>query len=183
MKILVLLLIYFQKFINRLSMFSIRFLFKKCGKNVFFTSKDKFSYSTISLGNDVFIGPGAHFSTISSIEIGNKVMFGPNVTIIGGDHNTKKIGEYMFDVEEKESFNDLPIVIKDDVWVGTGVIILKGVVIGEGSIIAAGSVVNRDVPPYSVVGGVPAKVLKFRFDNGELELHIRTLEQKRNVSY
>ena len=159
-------------------MFFIRFLFKKCGKNVFFTANDRFSYSTIGIGNDVFIWPGAHFSTISFIEIGNKVMFGPNVSIIGGDHNTKMIGEYMFDVEDKDLSDDLPVIIKDDVWVGTGVIILKGVVIGEGSIIAAGAVVNKDVPPYSVVGGVPAKVLKFRFDKAELEIHKQMLLQK-----
>jgi acetyltransferase-like isoleucine patch superfamily enzyme len=183
MKILVLFIIILQKIIGRVSMYCIRSLFKKCGKNVFFTSKDRFSYSTISLGNDVFIGPGAHFSTISSIEIGNKVMFGPNVTIIGGDHNTKKIGKYMFDVEEKDPSNDLPVVIKDDVWIAAGVIILKGVVIGEGSIIAAGSVVNKDVPPYSIVGGVPAKVLKFRFDKTELEEHKKKLEKIRNMSY
>ena len=180
MKLIVLYIIYFQKFIGRIKMLFIKSLFKNCGNNVLFSSKDTFSYATISLGNDVFIGPGAHFSTISSIEIGNKVMFGPNVTIIGGNHNTKKIGEYMFDVEEKGPFDDLPVVIKDDVWIGTGAIILKGVTVGEGSIIGAGSVVNRDVPPYSVVGGVPAKILKFRFDKSELEYHKRVLEKRHN---
>ena len=57
---------------------------------------------------------------------------------------------------------DAPIVINDDVWIGAGSIILAGVTIGKGAIIAAGAVVNKDVPEYSIVGGVPAKVLKYR---------------------
>ena len=104
-------------------------------------------------------------------------MFGPNVTIMGGDHNTKKIGKYMFDVEEKLPENDLPIVIKDDVWIGTGSIILKGVTIEEGSIIAAGSLVNKNVPPYTIVGGIPAKILKARFSPSQLNEHLKILKE------
>jgi acetyltransferase-like isoleucine patch superfamily enzyme len=53
------------------------------------------------LGNDVFICPEARFSKITNIKIGNKVMFGPSVTIMGGDHNFKQVGRYMFDIEKK----------------------------------------------------------------------------------
>ena len=104
-------------------------------------------------------------------------MFGPNVTIMGGDHNYSQLGKYMFDVEEKRPQDDLPIVIEDDVWVGTGAIILKGVRLGTGSIVAAGSVVTSNVEPYSIVGGVPAKKLKMRFSDEELTKHKELLAQ------
>lgn len=98
-------------------------------------------------------------------------MFGPNVMLIGGDHNSGVIGSYMYDVREKRPGDDLPIVIRDDVWVGAGAIILKGVTVGEGAIIAAGSVVTRDVDDYSVVGGIPARLLKMRFSPQEVREH------------
>ena len=72
-------------------------------------------------------------------------------------------GLYTTDVPTKEQdYMDAPIVVEDDVWVGGGSIILSGVTIGKGAVIAAGAVVNKDVPPYAIVGGVPAKVLKYR---------------------
>ena len=69
----------------------------------------------------------------------------------------------MFDVKNKRPEDDQDVVIEDDVWVGTGAIILKGVRVGRGSIVGAGAVVVQDVPPYSVVGGCPAKVISTHF--------------------
>ena len=180
MKIIGRLIITIRRIVSRLLMYSFRPLFKKHGKNNIFSPYDSFSFSTISLGNDVYIGSGAKFSSISSISIGNKVMFGPNVTIMGGDHNTTTIGKYMFDVEEKLPNNDLPIVIKDDVWIGCNSIILKGVTIGQGSIIGAGSLVIKDVPDYSIAVGSPAKVIKKRFSYDELIKHITLLKEVKN---
>lgn len=165
------------KLFRRVCMAIVKLRFKKCGKHVIINPFDSFSYSTISLGNHVFIGKGAVLmASDSSISIGNKVMFGPKVTIMGGDHNASEIGQYMIDVKSKLSGDDLPVVVEDDVWVGTGAIILKGVNIGCGSIIAAGSVVNKSIPEYSIAAGVPARVVKPRFSVEKLAEHKRLLE-------
>ena len=84
----------------------------------------------------------------------------------------------MYDITDKEKLpdNDEDVFIEDDVWVGANSTILKGVRIGRGAIIAAGAVVNKDVPPYTIVGGIPAKVISLRFKNlDEVKLHERTL--------
>ena len=105
-------------------------------------------------------------------------MFGPNVTIRGGNHRIDVIGRYMIEIKENEKLpdNDKDVIIEDDVWVGCNVTILKGVVIGKGSIVAAGSVVTKSCQPYSIIGGNPAKLLKMRFTEEEIESHVRLLE-------
>tara|TARA_B100000579_G_scaffold437769_1_gene468888 strand:- start:6022 stop:6573 length:552 start_codon:yes stop_codon:yes gene_type:complete len=167
-----------SKSFRRIKMHFLKPLFFKYGKNLIFDPSDSFSYETISLGSDVFIGSGAKFSASnSSISIGNKVLFGPNVTIMGGDHNTSQIGRYMFDVHEKLPENDIPVIIEDDCWIGANAIILKGVVIRKGSIVASGALVTKSFPEYSVIGGVPAKLLRPRFNADELSLHISAMEE------
>jgi acetyltransferase-like isoleucine patch superfamily enzyme len=104
----------------------------------------------------------------SNIIIGNKVLFGPNVTVIGGNHNTSVVGQFMYDVHEKRPEDDQDVIFEDDIWVGSCAVILKGVRVGRGSIVAAGAVVNKDVLPYSIVGGVPAKRISIRFGNKEM---------------
>ena len=151
-------------------------LFQECGRNVRFDAWGNYSYSTISIGNDVYIGPGAKFSASdTTLKIGNKVQFGPNVTIMAGDHNTSVVGQYMFDVHEKLPEDDQPVVLEDDVWVGAGATILKGVRIGRGAIVAAEALVRESAPPYSIVVGVPAKILRFRWTVDEILAHEREL--------
>ena len=157
---------------NRIFRYFLKFSFKSIGKNVKFNNEDRFTYKNISLGNDVYIAPGAFFlSSDSEIFIGNKVLFGPNVTIITGDHPIDLRGKYIYDIHEKQPGEDLPVVIEDDVWIGTGAVILKGVTIKRGAIVAAGAIVTKDVPPYAIVGGIPAKVLKYRGDDSERIKH------------
>lgn len=94
----------------------------------------------------------------AKIKIGNYVHTGANVMIIAFNHafDTRSIPTI------KQDYYDADVVIDDDVWIGGGAIILAGVHIGKGAIIAAGAVVNKDVPEYAIVGGIPAKVLRYR---------------------
>ena len=166
------LIILFRGIKNRIFRYFLKFSFKSYGKNLKFNNKDTFTYKNISIGDDVYIAPGAVFlSSDSEIFIGNKVLFGPNVTIITGDHPIDLRGNYIYDIHEKQPGEDLPVVIEDDVWIGTGAIILKGVTIRRGAIVAAAAVVTKDVPPYAIVGGIPAKVLKYRGDESERIKH------------
>jgi acetyltransferase-like isoleucine patch superfamily enzyme len=163
-KILARLFLFFRQTIRRTKVLLLRSAFKQHGRNFRFDPDGTYSFGTIEVGNDVFIGPGAVFqASLSGIQIGNKVMFGPNVTIMGGDHNITEAGRFMIDVKNKRPENDQVVIIEDDVWVGTGAIILKGVRIGRGSVVAAGAVVTKNVLPYVIVAGVPAKILGLRF--------------------
>ncbi|WP_462405921.1 CatB-related O-acetyltransferase [Gracilibacillus sp. Marseille-QA3620] len=89
--------------------------------------------------------------------------------LLGGEHNYKCITTYPYKVRkfnyETEATTKGSILIGDEVWIGDNALIMSGVHIGKGAIIAAGSVVTRDVPPYSIVGGNPAKVIKYRFSD------------------
>lgn len=126
----------------------------------------------IMMEDNVSIGPGATiYTTGAKLIIKHHVVIGPNLTIITGDHNISVVGKYICDVKEKKPENDLDVVIESDVWIGCNVTILKGVTIGRGSVIAAGAVVAKSCPPYSIVGGVPAKVIKERFTEEEIRKH------------
>ena len=100
--------------------------------------------------------------------IASDVIFEP-----GGEHHLNHISSfpfrYFFLNEPDEDLSKGVIVVRDDVWIGTGAMILSGVTVGQGAVIAAGAVVTKDVPPYAIVGGVPAKVIKYRFSEEIIE--------------
>ena len=93
--------------------------------------------------------------------IGKNVMIAPNVVIVAFNHGYEQTDLPMV----KQIISEASVIIEDDVWIASNCTIGKGVRIGKGSIIAANSFVNKDVPPYSIVGGVPAKVIKMRLHN------------------
>ena len=102
------------------------------------------------------------------LAIGHYCSIGPGVAFIpSADHYLNHISTYPFLVKtlgkDFEGVSKGDIIIDDDVWIGYGATILSGVHIGQGAVIAAGAVVTKDVPPYAVVAGVPAKVIKYRF--------------------
>lgn len=151
---------------------------KSCGKNVSLhpSTSVYFGLESLSLGNNVSIPRFAHiFCTDAPLTIGNNVIFGPAPTIVTGDHRIDVIGKPIFLSYDKLPENDSPVIIEDDVWIGAHVTILKGVTIGRGSVIAAGGIVNKSTPPYSISGGVPARVIKFRFTVEEILEHERIL--------
>jgi acetyltransferase-like isoleucine patch superfamily enzyme len=119
------------------------------------------------IGNNVGIGQRCVIQT--DITIGNDVMLAAHVGIIARDAHTFDIpGVTMFEAPRGDRFE---VVIEDDVWIGFGAIILSRVCIGRGAIVAAGAVVKEDVPPYAIVAGNPAAVIKYRFDAEEIALH------------
>jgi len=105
-----------------------------------------------------YVGPGCLI--YPKVKIGDYTMLAQNVQIIGGDHDFTKPGvPIIFSNRGKLNETD----IGKDVWIGANTIILTGVKIGNGAIIAAGSVITKNIEPYSVVGGIPAKFIKKRF--------------------
>ena len=106
----------------------------------------------ITIGKDVFINSGCHFQDQGGIEIGDGALIGHNVVLATINHDLNP--------KENRKNHYAPIKIGAHVWIGSNAAILSGVTIGDYAVIAAGAVVTRDVPAMTIVGGVPAKVLK-----------------------
>lgn len=135
--------------------------------------------SNCEIGDFTYIAPGTH---VSRTKVGSFCSIGPECRIGLGKHPTKdfisthpiffslgkQAGITFSDDNYYDEFDD--IEIGHDVWLGTRVIIVDGVKIGNGAIVAAGSVVTKNIPPYAIVGGVPAKVIRYRFTDDQISL-------------
>ena len=141
---------------KKLRAFCGRLLLDHCGKNVNIEKGAQFSYD-ISLGDNSGIGVNALIS--SKVTIGDDVMMGPDCIILTANHGMERNGVPMWQQKHEQP---RPVVIGNDVWIGARVIILPGVHIGDGCIIGAGSVVTKDVEPYSIVAGNPARLIRKR---------------------
>lgn len=124
------------------------------------------------MGEYGFIGRGAWICP--NVIVGNYVMLAPECAILGGDHRVDIPDKPMIFSGRPEV---LPTIIGDDVWLGYRAMIMAGVCIGDGAIVAAGSVVTKDVDPYVIVAGVPAKKIGERFSVEEKDLHNNMLKK------
>lgn len=127
----------------------------------------------ILIGKNVQINDNVHIAAVEKIEIHDNVLIASNVFIT--DHNHGKYsGENQdspLSVPKSRSLHSQPVVIRKNVWIGEHVIVLPGVIIGEGSIIGSSAVVNKDIPPFCIAVGVPAKIIKkFDFQTNEWKL-------------
>lgn len=117
----------------------------------------------VSVGDNCYIGTGSQFYPWKApITIGHNVMIAAGVRMITRKHGFADLDHPM----AKQGYTNAPIVIEDDVWIGFQAVILPGVTIGRGSIVGAGAVVTKDVGPYSIVGGVPARLIRQRDASG-----------------
>ena len=143
-----------------------------------FISKNVFIGDNVKIGDYTYVNSNYTWAIIdSNVEIGKYCSIGPGVTIAYGNHNFNYISTHPFlynydygfiDKNLKKEDDDLKTLIGNDVWIGANANIKRGVKIGDGAIIGMNAVVTKDVPPYSIVAGVPAKIIKFRFSEDEI---------------
>jgi acetyltransferase-like isoleucine patch superfamily enzyme len=142
-----------------------------------FVDRSAYIAPKTALSRDIKIGPYAYIGPEAMIgpgvSIGAYSMLGPRVTIVGRDHRFDLPGIPIIFSGRPEALNT---VIDADVWIGACSTLIGGVHIGRGSVVAAGSVVTRNVPPFCVVAGVPARIMRKRFDDHGEDIHSQMLD-------
>ena len=110
------------------------------------------------IGDDVDIAYGVLITSDGGVEIGERTLIGYRTQILSSNHNIPENKEKIFFAGHEAK----KVLIEKDVWIGANCLILPGVSIREGAVVAGGSVVTKDVPPFAIIGGVPAKIIKYR---------------------
>lgn len=121
--------------------------------------------------NGCFVNRNCTIVSAKEIHIGRGTTIGPNVCIYDHDHNLKRL----LDNKEAPIVSE-SVIIEENVWIAANATILKGVTIGKCSVVAAGAVVTKSCPSYSIIGGVPAKLIKQRFTDEEIEEYEKSRE-------
>ncbi len=119
----------------------------------------------IIIGNNVQFNSDCHIGAIDRVTIGNNVLIASKVFISDHSHGTSEKLDLDIYPERRKLISKGPVIINDSVWIGEGACVLSGVTVGKNSIIGSNSVVNKNVPPYSIVAGIPAKVIKSYFES------------------
>lgn len=177
-------IIQFRYKIAKLRALMLKLLFASVGENVeIFDNCRFYNHSNISIGNSVLVNYGCEFEAVGGpIKIGHYAMFGPEVKLITlkREYRDHKKPIY-FQSHKNEQF----ITIEDDAWIGSRAIIMPNVTVGRGAIVAAGAVVTKDVAPFTIVAGVPAKPIGERFDKATQEkaltIDFKTYREKRTL--
>ena len=141
---------------GKLRVFWIKRIIRHCGKNVNIERGADLT-PDVSIGDNS--GIGIRCQIYGSVSIGSNVLMGPEVVVYTQNHKFEDADKFIIDQGYKEEQN---VLIGDDVWIGRRVMIMPGSRIGNGCVVAAGAIVKKNIPYYAVVGGVPAKIIKYR---------------------
>lgn len=157
---------------------------RKLNPRNFTNAEDLFDPTLVEVGDYTYGGLRVlTYNKNNKLQIGRFCSIAQEVMfVLSADHYINHISSYPYKVwimkEDKEGISKGDITVDDDVWIGFRSTILSGVHIGQGAVIAAGAVVTKDVPPYSIVAGVPAKVIKYRFKSDMIEELLKIDYQK-----
>lgn len=148
-----------KRYFDRNQLNNLKFLSK--GANVVISEGNLFhQIDKITIGDNVYIGPNGVYYGYGGLSIGSGSILSHKIEILTRNHNYNSANLESIPYDKEYLLKS--VNIKENVWVGSNVLIVPGVTIGEGSVVGMGSVVTKDVPPYAIVGGNPAKVLKYR---------------------
>ena len=160
---------------NKFRLYFLRRRWRKLNNSNKTTISHLFPINLAKIGNssygDINILTWNH---VNQLKIGSFCSIAPEVTfILDAEHHLNIISTYPFKAQTliigPEAFSKGNIIVDDDVWIGFRSTIMSGVHIGQGAVVAAGAVVTKDVPPYAIIGGVPAKIIKYRFSPEVIE--------------
>lgn len=171
------------------------------GENVFLEGRNSIGENAV-LENS-YMGYGSYIGArvdLAGCKVGRFCSIGPDVKRIKGTHPTNFVSTHpsffnphhpcKLSYVKERKFDDYRyadekynIIIKNDVWIGTGAVLVDGITIGNGAVIAAGAVVTKNVPDYAMVGGVPAKLIKFRFDQETIERLLKSRWWDRSIEW